>query len=318
MTLHLKSALLLVLAVSMPAVSADTDAGRRSEAYVLGANDRITVRCLNVEEFPQTPIRIDSDGQVTLPFIGRIKLAGSTVSEAERDVEAALSKYVREPLVSVNVAESHSQPVSVYGAVNNPGIYQLEGDKSLSEVLSMAGGLRKDAGLRLKVTRDTKWGPLPLPSVTKDTTGQFNVADVEIDGLIRGTNPAANIEMKAYDVISVPQAELVYVVGQVKKPGGFTMTGRDGLTVLQALAMAEGLDHTSAPKKARILRKSGDSGPHEVPVNLDAILSGTSRDVVLQADDILFVPNNTAKSAGMKTLDTMIQLTTGIVIYGKY
>jgi polysaccharide export outer membrane protein len=304
--------------VSIAGALSGADAGARNEAYVLGPNDRITVRCMNADEFPQAPVRIDSDGEVTLPFVGRLKLAGLTVSGAEHELQAALSRYIRQPEVELNVVESHSQPVSVFGAVNSPGVYQLEGDKTLSEILSMAGGLRKDAGLQLKVTRDVSRGPLPLPSAVKDSSGQFQVADVAIDGLVRGNTPAANIEIKPYDVISVPQADLVYVVGQVRKPGGFTVTGREGLTVLQALAMAEGLDRTSAPKKARIVRKSGESGRQDVPVNLEAILSGNSKDVLLQADDILFVPSSAAKSAGIKTLDAMIQLTTGVVVYGRY
>jgi len=311
--------ILLVLSLLRPALSgAAPESGRQEGSYLLGPNDRITVRCINAEEFPADPIRIDSDGQVTLPFIGRIKLAGLSVTEAEKQIGTELSKYVLRPQVELNVVESHSEPVSVFGAVNNPGAYQLEGQKTLTEILSMAGGLRKDAGRSLKVTRRVEWGPLPLPSAVKDPTGKFSVAEVDIDAFVRGDTPAANIQILPYDVISVPPAELVYVVGQVRKPGGFTMTGREGMTVLQALSMAEGLDKTAAPKKARILRRSNDSSRSELAVNLEKILAGSTPDMTLQADDVLFVPNSAAKSAGVKTLDAMIQLTTGIVIYGRY
>jgi polysaccharide export outer membrane protein len=96
------------------------------------------------------------------------------------------------------------------------------------------------------------------------------------------------------------------------------MTGRKAFTVLQAISMAEGLDRTAAGKKARILRKSGETGHTEIAVNIENILSGRSPDLPLSAEDVLFVPNNAARSAGMKTLDTVIQLTTGVVIYGRY
>jgi polysaccharide export outer membrane protein len=96
------------------------------------------------------------------------------------------------------------------------------------------------------------------------------------------------------------------------------MTGRGDFTVMQAVSMAEGLDKTAAPKKAHILRRSGNSSRVEIPVNLETVMSGKAPDMALKADDVLFVPNNTAKSAGMKTLDTVIQLTTGIVVYGRY
>ena len=297
----------------------EPEAGPREvkASYLLGPNDRITVHCLNAEEFPSTPIRIDSDGQVTLPFVGRVTLAGLSITEAEKRLTVQLSRFLRRPQVALNVVESHSQPVSVLGAVNNPGAYQLEGEKTLTEILSMAGGLRRDAGRTLKVTRRAEWGPLPLPSALADATAKFNVAEIDLDDFVRGKAPAANIQIRPYDVVSVPQAELVYVVGQVRKPGGFAMSGHDGLTVLQAISMAEGLDRTAAAKKARILRKSHDASRSELAVNLESILAGRSPDLALQADDVLFVPNNAARSAGMKTLDAMIQLTTGVVIYGR-
>jgi polysaccharide biosynthesis/export protein len=310
----------IVMAALIPVqtiASAEAALGPTNEerSYVLGANDRITVRCLNADEFPPSPIRIDGDGQVTLPFVGRIRLAGLTVSEAEGQLTSQLSKFILRPQVALNVVESHSQPVSIFGAVNSPGAYQLEGRKTLAEILSMAGGLRKDAGRTLKLTRRREWGSISLPSVARDATGNFTVAEVDIEELVRGNAPAANIEVRPHDVISVPAAELVYVIGQVRKPGGFTMSGRGDFTVLQALSMAEGLDRTAAPKKASILRKSPKSGRIEIPVNLQSVLSGRAPDVVLQADDVLFVPDNIAKSAGMRTLDAIIQTTTGVVIY---
>ncbi len=295
-----------------------TAAVKEGKSYVLGPNDRITVRCLNAEEFPPSPIRVDGDGQITLPFVGRVRVAGLTVSEAEKQLTSQLSKFILHPQVALNVVESHSQPVSVFGAVNNPGAYQLEGRKTLTEILSMAGGLRKDAGRTLKVTRRTEWGSIPLLSAAPDVTGEFTVAEVDLEELVRGNTPTANIEVRPYDVISIAPADLVYVVGQVRKPGGFTMTGRGEFTVLQAVSLAEGLDKTAAPKKAHILRRSKDSSRVEIPVNLDSVMSGKAPDMALKPDDVLFVPNNTAKSAGMKTLDAVIQLTTGIVVYGRY
>jgi polysaccharide export outer membrane protein len=287
------------------------------KSYVLGPNDRVTVRCQNADEFPASPIRVDSDGQVTLPFVGRVKLAGLTVDGAEKLLTARLSEFIRHPEVALNVTESHSQPVSVFGAVNYPGAYQLEGRKTLTEILAMAGGLRKDSGRVVKLTRRVEWGPIPLRSALPDATGVFSVAEIDTEELVRASAPAVNVEIRPFDVISVPQAELVYVVGQVRKPGGFIMTGRENFTVLQAISMAEGLDRTAAPKKARILRKSA-SGHIEINVNIESILSGRAQDVPLSAEDVLFIPNNAARSAGMKTLDTIIQLSTGVVIYGRY
>lgn len=293
-------------------------AASETRSYVLGANDRIVVRCINAEELPPTPIRIDNDGQVTLPFIGRVKLAGLSIGDAENLLADQLAKYIRNPQVQVILAEGRSQPVSVLGAVHNPGEYQLEGHKTLTQILSMAGGLRPDAGRVLKLTRRADRGSIPVPDSLPVGAGGVSVAEINVEALVRGNNPSQDVEVQPYDVISIPAADLVYVVGEVHKPGGFAMTGRNEFSVLQAVSMAEGLQRTAAPKSARILRKTANSGRVEIPVNLANILSGRAPDVNLQADDVLFVPNNAAKSAGMKTLDTIIQTTTGMAIYGRY
>jgi polysaccharide export outer membrane protein len=298
--------------------SVRVDAAMREGSYVLGSNDRIVVRCVNADEFSPTPVRIDTDGQVTLPFVGRVELGGLTVSEAEKQLTDRLSKFIQSPQIQLNVVDSNSQPVSVFGAVRNPGAFQLEGRKTLAEVLSMAGGLRPDAGRTLKLTRRAEWGPIPLPTPDQRTTGNVTVVEINVEELVRGRGPFADIEVRPHDVISVSQAELVYVVGQVRKPGGFAMTGWGDFTVLQALSMAEGLDKSAAPKKAKILRKQGNSGRVEVPVDLQRILSGHAPDTQLLSEDVLFVPNNAAKNAGMKTLDVIIQTTTGLAIYGRY
>lgn len=310
--------LFVALAAQTVTSSVRIDALTQEGPYVLGSNDRIVVRCVNADEFSPTPVRIDNDGQVTLPFVGRIELAGLTVTDAEKLLTDQLSKFIQHPQIQLNVVESHSQPVSVFGAVRNPGSYQLEGRKTLAEILSMAGGLRPDAGQTLKLTRRVEWGSIPLPTSEQRTMGDVTAAEVSVDELIRGSAPFSDIEVQPHDVISVSQAELVYVVGQVRKPGGFAMTGGGDFTVLQALSMAEGLDRTAASKKAKILRKHGASGRVELPVDLERILSGRAPDIPLQAEDVLFVPNNTAKSVGMKTLDAIIQTTTGMAIYGRF
>jgi polysaccharide biosynthesis/export protein len=312
----LVSTAFLMLAVQVTV--AQTASPSDQTAYVLGPNDRIIVRCVNADELSPTPIRIDNDGQVTLPFIGRTKLAGLTISEAEKQITDQLSKFIRHPEVQLHVVESRSQPVSVFGAVRNPGEYQLEGHKTITEILSMAGGLRPDAGRILKLTRHADSSPIPIPSAAPDASGKFMIAEINVEELVRGVNPSSNVAVQPHDVISIPPAELVYVVGQVRKPGGFIMTGRENFTVLQAVSMAEGLDRSAAPKKARILRKATSSGHVEIPVNLESILSGRIADMPMQPEDVLFVPTNAAKNAGMKTLDAIIQTATGIAIYGRY
>ena len=278
-----------------------------TEKYVLGPDDQITVRALEVEEIDGKTARVDLQGYIDLPLIGKIRAAGLSVDAVETELSNRLRKYVRDPQVSVTVSEYHSQPVSVLGAVNTPGVYNLTGPSTLEQVLSRAGGLRSDAGNTISITRRQALGPIPLTSAKSDTTGEFSTAQVNVKSLLEGRNPQDNITVMPTDIISVPRAELVYVVGAVHKPGGFVLNERESMTVLQALSMSEGLERTSAAKSARIIRSSTSSQRTEIPVNLSSILSGKSPDVPLLANDILFVPNSAGKSAALRALEAALQ-----------
>ncbi len=278
--------------------------------YVLGVHDQITVRMTELEETEKN-IRIAQDGYINLPMIGRIHAAGLTVDQLEAELVENLKQFVRKPQVSVEVKEFRSQPVSVIGAVNKPGVRQLEGEKTVVEMISEAEGLNKDAGHTVKITRRMEWGRLPLGGTKDDPTGQFSVAELDLKSLLAGHNPEQNIRVKPHDVISVPRAEMVYVVGEVKKAGGFPLTERENLSVLQAIALAEGVSPTAAPGRAKILRASaGGSTRTEIAVDVKKILGGRSNDVALQADDILFIPNHLAKKAAGRALEAALQAAT--------
>jgi len=287
-------------------------------SYELGVNDSINVQCINLAEFGDTPIRIDTDGQISLPLTGRVQAAGLTVKQLEADLKKRLATYVIDPLVLVRLNEPRSQPVSVIGAVNKPGVHQLEGTKTLLELLALAGGLEQDAGHTVKLTRRREWGAIPLPGASEDETHTFSVAEIDLKQLVDAKVPAANIVVRPYDVISVPRAELVYVVGDVRKPGGFTLAQRESLSVLHALSLAEGLQPTATASKAKILRQDGGAQRMEIPVNLARVLSGKEQDVPMIPGDILFVPDNKARSVGLKAVDSMISVTSGILIYGRF
>jgi polysaccharide export outer membrane protein len=206
--------------------------------------------------------------------------------------------------------------VSVVGAVANPGVHQLQGRKTLLEIISMAGGTKVDAGSTVKVTRSLKWGRIPLASAHDDETGQFSVAEVQLKDLIEGRSPAENILMRPEDVVSIPPSALVYVIGEVKKSGGFVLGTRNSLSVLEALSMAEGLQPRAAPGRARILHSTGPGTERqEMPVNVSKILAGTAPDVPLQPSDILFIPNSASKSATIRGIEAVIQIGTGLLIW---
>jgi polysaccharide export outer membrane protein len=283
--------------------------------YVLGPEDQITVRAISAEELSEKPFEIDGKGELNLPLVGRIRAGGLTVPEFEQELEARLKEYVVEPRVSVSVTEYRSQPVSIIGAVQRPGVQQLRGKRTLIEMLSLAGGPTNDAGYTVKITRRRESGALDLPGTIIDSSGQFATAQVQLKSIMEANNPDENILIKPFDVISVPRAEMVYVLGEVNKPGGFVLQERESLSVLQAVSLAQGLT-PAANKTAKILRQvPGSPEKKEIPTNMKSILAGKSPDVPLQPNDILFVPNNAPRNAALRGLETAIQLGTGILIW---
>jgi polysaccharide export outer membrane protein len=287
----------------------------KNSAYLLGPDDEITVRAFDVDEIDGKTARIDRSGNVGLPLVGNIKAGGLNVSQFASELTKDLSKYVREPRVSITVSEYKSQPVSVLGALNTPGIYNLTGPTTLEQVLSRAGGLRNDAGNTINITRQSAWGPIPLASAKLDPSGSFSTVSISVKSLMDASDPRNNILVEPTDVISVPRADLVYVVGSVNKPGGFVLNERASMSVLQAVSLAEGLQKTSSPKSAKIVRTGLTGSKEEIPVNLSKILSGSAPDIPLLANDILFVPNSAAKSATYRILEAAIQTGTGVAIF---
>ncbi len=210
-----------------------------------------------------------------------------------------------------------SQPVSVLGEVRQPGVFQLQGRKTLAEMISQAGGLLPEAGYVVKITRRAQWGAVPVLGAKQDPSGQFSIAEVSLSSMLDAHSPGENILICPQDVIFVPRATLVYVMGEVRKPGGFALHDRNGISVLKALSLSEGLLNTASLKSARILRDQpgAQGGRREIPLNLKMILAGKAEDPILAPDDILFVPNNAPKSALLRGLEAAIQTGSGVAIW---
>jgi polysaccharide export outer membrane protein len=150
------------------------------------------VRCLQTPEFGEQSYRIDDDGEITLPLLGRIKAAGFSIREFELELTRRLGESIRAPQVAVVMVNYRSQPMSVIGEVTTPGLHQLEGRKTLIEVLSLGGGLRTTAGPTVRITRRVEYGTIPLPGAAPDRTGTFYVANVELRKVLGG-DPISNI-----------------------------------------------------------------------------------------------------------------------------
>jgi polysaccharide export outer membrane protein len=183
--------------------------------------------------------------------------------------------------------------------------------------LSLGGGAKTDAGPRVIITREQKWGKIPLPDATVDPTTGSSTASVSLDDLQASRNPSDNILMMPNDIVYVPKAETIYVLGNVHKSGGFQLSSHPTISLLQALALAEGPDNNAKPDKAKIIRQplGGDGKAKEIPVNISLVLAGKAPDVALQGNDILYVPNNGVKSGSRRAVEAIIQAATGVAIY---
>lgn len=259
--------------------------------YTLGVGDQITIHAPGMEEISDNPYRVDSEGNINLPILGKISAAGVTVEQLESTLNERLRPLVTNPQVVISVVEYRSEPIFFVGAFNSPGIYTLQGRRKLVEMLATIGGLQPDASRVIKITRRLEYGVIPLPNAMVDREAGTSSVEISLNSLTENVNPAEDIVLQPFDVIRVDQAEMVYVNGDVTRVGGYQVGDRDSLSVTQALAMAGGLGKDASPEKSLILRPVlNTSRRAEIPVNIKRILAGKERDFPLMPNDVLYVP----------------------------
>jgi len=296
--------------------ASDAQSREHPPQYVLGAEDQIRIWILGIEEISDKPARIDPSGDLDLPLIGKVHAAGLTVDQLRVHLVDRFSKEVRTPQLSIEITDFGSQPVSVMGAVNHPGIHQLRGRKTLLEVVSMAEGFRPDAGPRVTISRRLQYGPIPLRTARFDSSRQFSVGEVAVRDLLAASDPIENILIFPHDAITVPLADAVFVMGEVRKPGGIALKDDQNISVLQALASAEGFGPTPSPRNARIVRRNPESRTREeIPVDLTRIQAGKAEDIAMKPNDILVIPPSGPKKAAARALEAAIQTASGIAIW---
>ncbi len=277
--------------------AAASEAGVSGE-YRCGPGDRLEIDVFEVEELSGEAV-VAADGSIRLPLIGAVDAGGLTPSQLEVRLRALYGEnLLRDPQIRVSVIEYSSQPVSVLGAVNSPGIYQLRGRRRLLDVLALAGGLSPQVG----------------ETITVSAAGGDPERSIAVKPLLAERTPELNVWVEPHDTVQVETASLVYVLGAVGRPGGFPLENQERLSALQALSLAEGAERTAALKRARVIRSLGDQRL-ELQINLKRVLAGKDEDPVLEPKDILFVPNSGAKSAWSRGAEAVIQMATGVVIW---
>jgi polysaccharide biosynthesis/export protein len=284
----------------------------------IGPDDLLNITIFEAPEMNST-VRVSASGEISLPLLGAVHAAGLTPRELESVLQELLRRtYMKDPHVGVFVQELQSHPISVVGAVKMPGVFQIRGTKTVIEILSMSQGLADDAGDSVLILHGAEYAKPASSNGSQPTAPEKNgeIEEINLKKLLDSADSALNVPVRPGDIVKVPRAGIVYVVGEVQKPGGFVLQNNENISVLQALALAEGPTHTSAISRTRIIRTDPATGKRtEIPMNLGKIFSGKAPDTFLQPKDIVFVPNSAAKSIVYRGSEAALQTAAGVAIY---
>lgn len=308
-----------------------------SAKYRIGPDDVLDINVFAAPELNRQ-VRVSSGGEISLPLLGQIRAAGLTPVELESRLQDLLRRtYMKDPHVSVFVRDLQSHPVSVMGAVKTPGVFQVRGPRTLLEVLSLAGGLSEDAGDTATIMRGASSEGQENQPTLEDSARLFrDVGDmsssnrhlqqdgrssetaiqVNLRDLLDSSDPRSNPVVHPGDIVKVTRAGVVYVLGEVRKPGGFALKASEKLSVLQAVALSEGLTHTAAKSAVRVIRTDPETGQRkEFGIDLNKIMKGKDPDIVLDSKDIVFVPNSAAKTTFSRGAEAATQTLSGLLIF---
>jgi len=260
--------------------------GRAAGLYRVGSHDVLNVAVYGEEDLTLQDLRVSGDGYIPYPLLGRILVAGKTPSQIEDLISRKLAQgeYMLDAQVSVAVKEYNSQKYSVFGEIENPGTFPLKADERLLDAISSMGGVDfATAGKKAIIIRTQPGNGRGAHKV---------IISADLEGLLKGNDPDANLLLIDQDVIYVPEGAIYYMIGQIHKPGSYRMP-EDGITLVEAIGTAGGFNHVAARNKTRIIRVEG--GVEKIiTVNVDAI-TGAGRkihDVRLKPGDIIVVPES--------------------------
>jgi polysaccharide export outer membrane protein len=280
--------------------SASSAIGNAAHPLRLSAGDLLDVKVLGTTDPDFSPkLRIDSQGIITLPYAGAVKVSGRTAEDAALLIEASFrdKDILKDPHVSVTVLEYATQGVAVLGEVKNPGVYPLLGSHGLLDLISAAGGVTPVAGKGVTITH-------------REDPGHPQVVNVETKP---GSPVGYGVDVQPGDTIVVSHAGIVYILGQVGKPGGFLIENSDRLTVLQAIALAQGTNRTAAADRAKLIRKTA-TGHEELHVPVKKILDNKAPDQLLADGDILYIPGSGPKTA-LASMESILPSATSAAIF---
>jgi polysaccharide export outer membrane protein len=294
----------------------------------IGVGDLLHIDVFDVPELSRD-VRVSDTGDIGYPLIpGKVKTAGLSHFQLEEKMQELLIEngLVSHPQVTVFVREQTSQPISIVGSVAHPMVYQAVRPTTLLEVLAMAGGISDTAGSDILVTRTHRPDAPGLKTTSMsdadkvDEKGQ-EIITIRLQDLLESGNPVYNIPVYGGDVISVPSAGIVYVMGAgIAQPGGYVLSGHgEQITVLKAVALAHGLNGFAKADDAVILRMNPATGQKDsIPVRIKQMENRKTNDVVMHSNDILYIPNSAGKRALARGVEAAVGVGTGAAVYHTY
>ncbi len=257
--------------------------GFDSGLYRIGANDLLSVEVFGLDDFDRQ-VRVLRDGTISLPLLGSVTVEGLSLEAAQTEISRLLAekRLVRDPQVSLFVEEYLSRGVSVQGAVQRPGIYQMLGPRSLLEVIGEAGGLSGREGER---------AGRQIFVVRRDSRGQQTRLELDARRLVGEGDPDLNIPLQPGDVVVVPfdRKQRVYVSGAVQNPGAVEFLESEGISLLQAITAAGGPNERAKLSRVAIKRRLDNGEEEQIQLNLKRIKNGKDPDVPLQKNDTVVV-----------------------------
>jgi polysaccharide biosynthesis/export protein len=294
----------------------------------LGPGDLVHIDVFDIPELSRD-LRVSDAGVISFPLLQEpVHVGGLTPFQLEQKLEQVLSAegLVAHPQVSVFVKEQASQPVTLVGAVSHPSVVQISRPMSLLEVLANAGGITDEAGSEILITRAVAPSKrLELENVSDkpdadstDPAANSTTIKIELKDLLDSGNPDYNIQVHGGDVVSVPRAGIIYILGfGIAQQGEYVLQAHgDQVTALKAVALAHGLTAFAKADNSFITRNDPATGKRiEIPVHLKEIQSHKIDDVPLRSNDILYVPDSRAKKALARGTEAAVGVGTGIAIY---
>jgi len=279
--------------VGQPSVSSSAAAADDDARYRIGPGDVLDIRVLNRPNLSREAVRVEGNGMIRMPLIDReIQAACLTEGELAREITSRYVKFYRNPQVDVFIKEYHSKQVAIIGAVNDQGRYELQRRVRLLELLSYAKGPSEKAGQTINIVHAAPTLACQEPETGKDDLK--SISSYKLSETLAG-NPSANPYLESGDIITLPEADQVYVVGNVNSP--ITIPLREPVTLSRAIAMAGGLKQDTKKDKIRIVRQEpGSQTKKEILVDLAAIEKKRAEDLALLPNDIVDVPISGGKS----------------------